>query len=382
MSPRSAAPIIVATDGRAESAGAIRLTQMLATRLGSEVVVVAVPEGPLGSSAARSAQLDAQVRARLIAVLGAATWPIEVVRGRPDEVFSRMADRHGARLIVMGASANRPVDRLLGHRTVLDTVARSGVPVMVVRPSAVDLPHRALVVVDDLTVGIVQAQATLDCLALPARMTLAHAATGGESPDATTRLSEEIIEGLDIGAGISIDTVTLTEATNMALQQCEREQSAELVVVAAGGTHGTSIGRLASTLLKTVTHCPIMVVPDTVARQERVAARRAIVPNVWTPMLDAFTLRNGGRLATVDASVDSAGEGGIQQEQCHLPFRGAVYDPRDERVEILLGGMGAESHLTRLIPSVIALGIHQHDGRDDALRVVSPDGLTVVRFAD
>lgn len=99
----------------------------------------------------------------------------------------------------------------------------------------------------------------------------------------------------------------------------------------------------------------------------------------WSAGLRAFTNRNAGRRTVL--SEDAPGTG-AQEEESDYPFWGVSWDPRDGRVQIMLGEQGSvEKHLTRTIGSVRTIELLRGDeGRDEGLRVAHADGATLLRF--
>lgn len=100
----------------------------------------------------------------------------------------------------------------------------------------------------------------------------------------------------------------------------------------------------------------------------------------WSAGLRAFTNRNAGRRTVL--SEDAPGTGS-QEEESDYPLWGVSWDPRDGRIQIMLGEQGSvEKHLTRTIGSVRTIELLRDDvGRDEGLRVTHADGQTLLRFA-
>lgn len=99
----------------------------------------------------------------------------------------------------------------------------------------------------------------------------------------------------------------------------------------------------------------------------------------WIQALRGFTERNAGRLTRLE--IDDP-EIGAQWGEVDLPLRGVAYDPRDERVEMMLGDLGSiDIHLTHSIQGVTSLDVlRDEDGRDRVLRVVHGGAQTLLRF--
>ncbi len=100
---------------------------------------------------------------------------------------------------------------------------------------------------------------------------------------------------------------------------------------------------------------------------------------MWRRELEEFTKRNAGRRTFLE--VDDP-EVGAQEEVHGLALRGVAYDPRDDRVEIMLGALASvEAHLTRSVSAPTAVDVLSGaGGRDEAVRVAQAGGQTVLKF--
>lgn len=100
----------------------------------------------------------------------------------------------------------------------------------------------------------------------------------------------------------------------------------------------------------------------------------------WAETLQEFTNRNAGRRTVLE--VD-APELGAQREEIDYPLWGVAYDPRDGRVEIMLGEQGSvEQHLTHSVVAPESIDVLTDHGRDRALRIVHESGQTLLRFVE
>lgn len=101
----------------------------------------------------------------------------------------------------------------------------------------------------------------------------------------------------------------------------------------------------------------------------------------WVRTLQEFTNRNAGRLTVLEVDGE---EIGAQSEERDFPLRGVAYDPRDRRVEIMLGDMASvERHLTHTIDGPTSVDIQTDEsGRDRALRVATAEGQTILKLVD
>ncbi|HEX8693493.1 MAG TPA: DUF5335 family protein [Longimicrobium sp.] len=100
----------------------------------------------------------------------------------------------------------------------------------------------------------------------------------------------------------------------------------------------------------------------------------------WPQILRDFSRKNAGRASRLE--VDDP-ELGAQWSELELCFRGAAYEPRFRRVEILLvDGGGPAGPLTHSIEAVTDIAVRQGaDGRDRVLRIGYPGGQTLLRLA-
>ncbi|HET7461605.1 MAG TPA: DUF5335 family protein [Longimicrobium sp.] len=96
----------------------------------------------------------------------------------------------------------------------------------------------------------------------------------------------------------------------------------------------------------------------------------------WAEVLKEFSRRNAGRATRLQ--VDD-GELGAQWAELALHFRGAAYEPRYHRVELMLSDGSPAEHLTHSIEAVTHLDVQRDaQGRDAALRLDHPGGETLL----
>lgn len=88
----------------------------------------------------------------------------------------------------------------------------------------------------------------------------------------------------------------------------------------------------------------------------------------WASALKGFTMRNAGRRTELE---EDGPEVGAQHEESGWPLRGVAFDPRDNRIEIMVGDMAStERRLTRSIEAPSSLDLLKTpDGRDAVLRI-------------
>jgi len=99
----------------------------------------------------------------------------------------------------------------------------------------------------------------------------------------------------------------------------------------------------------------------------------------WAVGLQAFTRRNAGRRTVLE---EDAAATGYRAEETDYPLWGVAWDPRDSRVQIMLGEQGSvERHLTRSIPAARSIDLmRDREGRDRGLRITHEGGETRLRF--
>ena len=99
----------------------------------------------------------------------------------------------------------------------------------------------------------------------------------------------------------------------------------------------------------------------------------------WPGVLKEFSRRNAGRATRLE--VDDA-EAGVQWGELELRFRGAAYEPRFRRVELMLAdGGGPTEHLTHSIEAVTDVDVQRDgEGNDHVLRIGYPGGQALLRM--
>jgi hypothetical protein len=96
----------------------------------------------------------------------------------------------------------------------------------------------------------------------------------------------------------------------------------------------------------------------------------------WPEALKEFSRRNAGRPTRLQ--VDDA-EMVAQWGELELRFRGAAYEPRYQRVELMLSDGTPSAHLTHSIDLVTGVDVRRDGaGRDAALCLAYPGGQTLL----
>lgn len=96
----------------------------------------------------------------------------------------------------------------------------------------------------------------------------------------------------------------------------------------------------------------------------------------WAALLREFTRRNAGRPTRLE--IDDP-ELGAQWQEADLPLQGVAHDPRDAKVEVIVGAPGGP-RLTHSVAGVTGIDVEAADGRDRTLRLAHGAGQTLLRL--
>jgi hypothetical protein len=86
----------------------------------------------------------------------------------------------------------------------------------------------------------------------------------------------------------------------------------------------------------------------------------------WAALLRDFTRRNAGRPTLLEIDAPDLG---AQWQEVNLPLQGVDYDPREGRVDVIVGAPDGQ-RLTHAVAGVTAIDVEAADGRDRTLRLV------------
>jgi nucleotide-binding universal stress UspA family protein len=408
-----ASPVIIATDGREQSDGALSTGRLFVDQNDAVRVVSVLNPAPVVSveapivvspdvEAARRAELKREVLTQVDRTWGRELGPadVEIEDGDPATVIARLANEANASLVVAGLGRHRVIDRLFGNETALRLVRQCAVPVLAVAGGLRHAPRRIVVALDFSETSLRAARLALQLAAPGATIYLTHVAPRDSTlhdwngwgstykQDAGDAL-QKTREQLRVPPGIVTQRILLQGDPGTELLAFSTNVAADLI---ATGSHGRGfvarllIGSVATRILRCST-CSVLTVPH---RAAMTRARTTVEPPVeesvprpeWTARLDEFTRRNVGRRGVLE--VDDP-EIGAQAQEHDYPLLGATYDPHDGRVEIMLGELGdVNHHLTRSIGHVDAIDVLSDDqsegGRDIALRVAHGAGQTLLTF--
>jgi len=98
----------------------------------------------------------------------------------------------------------------------------------------------------------------------------------------------------------------------------------------------------------------------------------------WPQVLKEFSRRNAGRATRLEIDDPDVG---AQWGQLELRFRGAAYEPRFRRVEIMLTDGSPTDHLTHSVEAVTDVDVVLDGaGRDHVLRIAYPGGQMLLHL--
>jgi hypothetical protein len=194
---------------------------------------------------------------------------------------------------------------------------------------------------------------------------------------------ERVVSALDLTPSITVETIALEGRPSREVLRFAQESNPDLIVTGSRGLGLMSrllVGSTATGIIRGA-DCAVLAVPAAPGSDRLVGVGELTAssgsPLDWEAELSAFTRRNEGRRTSLE--IDDPEYGVLIQERGY-PLRGVVYDPHDERVEIMLGDAeGTRRHLTRGIAHVESLDILQDsDGRDRVLRLAHGRGQTLL----
>lgn len=401
--------ILVATDGTSAASGALRLANAMAESLSADVEVmgvlapvpifdagflVAMPEVEIFES--RRESLEAVIRSQVERIRGPGKgWPVHVESGVPAPRIVKRAEALAADYIFMGLGEHKALDRIFGTETTLQVIRLSHIPVLAAPEGWDDLPDSAILGVDFSHFSQRAISAVVNLLAPPWDLHLVHVMSGLEflptiSEGWRRSYEEELRERLQNLA----DGTRLPEGCSVQLHILEGDPSHQLlsftedrgIPLLVAGSHGHSfLGRLligsVSTRLVRGSQGPVMVVPPGELTREAFPEDPSETEKdrFWMEELQAFSEANAGRKTTLELSDP---ESGVRECGRGLPLWGVCYDPRGDRVEIMLGRSGTvDGHLTHSIPGPMEIFVERDSrGRAEALRIRLKEGEATLRI--
>jgi nucleotide-binding universal stress UspA family protein len=403
-------PVIVATDGRDQSDGAMVVGRLLAGPSDALRVITVLkalpmvsPEAAVPISAdvqsARRAEQRRMVVEQTNRIWGEPAVDVELAEGEPASTIARIARDSNATMIVSGIGRHQVMDRLFGDETAIRLVRLSSVPVFTVAGHLMGAPHRIVVAADFSETSLRAARLALELAAPHATLYLAHVGPRDKvlhdwnswglsyKEDAGDAL-QKMVQHLRVPTGMTVQRVLLQGDPATELLAFATSVNADLI---ATGSHGYGfvarmlIGSVTTRILRCST-CSVLCVPHAAAMTRlRVSAAPSEITTIprpdWAPEMDAFTRRNMGRRGTLE--VDDP-EIGAQAQENDYPLLGATFDSHDQRLELMFGEPGdLGHHLTRSIGNVREIDtLTNESGHDIALRIVHGTGQTLLTFAN
>jgi nucleotide-binding universal stress UspA family protein len=290
---RLAGPLVLATDGLAQSSGAFSAAAAIArggtrrnyrdAQLAVRVVTVCdglpivVPEVPAMFSqevisGRRENLLEAACEQVRYNVCDATRWSVDSITGPTAPTIADVAEESGASLIVLGLGKHDLYERVFGSETALRVMQRSRVPVLAVPQNWIGIPRRVLVAVDFGAASLRAARVAMRVVAPGSSICFAHVAPAIGLPrnddDLAAiyreNLSEELhgfISRAEVPDDVAVTRVCLYGDAAAALLSAAREQHADMIVI---GTHGLGalarlfIGSVAGTLVRGA-QCAVLV---------------------------------------------------------------------------------------------------------------------------
>jgi nucleotide-binding universal stress UspA family protein len=406
-------PVLLALHGHEGSDAAGLAAHLAADRMRADLRIITVIEpmpsvtGPDGMPMVAGVTLesweareDAVLRRLSLVPTRGKKREIDVRFGQVVGEIVRAAEEMEASVIVVDAAPHHRLRHTVSGQCAAHVLRKTHVPVLSVSPGFSVLPRRAVVAIDFSPASVEAARFAVRLLAENGELTLLHIAplsvsnrmVTGEDADTMTlnirkslqRIADEILPLA--GTGTVIQPRVTTGVVISQILRIADELEADLIAV---GTHGPGIverlflGSVAGTVLE-LAGTTVLAAPAPEPKKAAFTTTGTSVsnePERWRTWLDEFSKRNVGR--PLDIEVDDPAIGAQLQARGYL-LHGAVCDPSDNSIEIMLGAApGGEAHLTRKIEDVNSLAISMDvRGRDAALEVEHGEGRTLVIFKD
>ena len=412
VNPTLHGPILLATDGTAQSGAAVVAARLLAERLDRPLEVVSVLEPQvaygvaLGGTPIYVPEVDeARQSARLAAVIDyvaryseGPTPAVHLRFGAVAEEIAEVARERAATLIVVGAAPHQRVNRVVAGERAVHVLRSSSVPVLSVPPGFSALPRNVVVAVDFSPASVRAAQAALLLLGKGGTLTLLHVISpllsdmrlrelGDRDPaDAVQTLFGRLRDELRpfVPDDVTIETLVRTDNDIGGIISGAAGLGADLIAV---GTHGPRLferiflGSVASSVLHAAPQ-PVLAAPPPKAGEALeiwlriTGTATSTEPADWATALDEFTRRNAGRRVAIEVDDPEIGA----QMLGRGALMGVTYDQHDRRVEVMVGDAHrARRHLMHSLSNVESIAITADDrGASEALELRHGHGHTLV----
>lgn len=405
-------PMLVAVGG-SDAAAVVKVAHALTPISPAGVLAIAVLEPlsvyvfggepgliPTGFEVDREASRLAQLRQLVRETTGGDPgWQTRVLYGDPPNAIAQMARECHAPLIVMGIGRHRPLDRILGVETAPRAMRHASCPVLAVHDGLNIPAHVAVVATDFSATSARAAEAALPLLADGAELHLVHAwqpmhlvDTVLAPIDETYRVSlPERFRRFEQAIHVPEHVTVIHRAEEghpvQRILAYAAAMHADLIVAGRHGRHmlgSLLVGRTTTALLRGA-RTSVLVSPEPAfADMDRLhllltGTSESTDAKTWATQLSAFTHRNRGRRTIVE--IDDPTLGAQVLERGYMLI-GAAYDPRDRRVELMLGERDpASRRVTRSLSDVDAVAVAADTrGRDIGLRIRHDSGQTLLTF--
>ena len=251
----AASPIIIATDGRTQSDGALMLGGTLAEDASAVRVATVLKPMPVMAESQLSITLEIEDARRAdlrfnVQEQVARAWSdvvdVEVFDGDLAMVATRLARETNARMIVCGIGRHLIHDRLFGDETALRLMRSADVPVLAAAAAATGAPECIIVAMDFSSGSRRAARLALAMAAPRASIHLVHVMSresasaelkgwGVTAAEQTNAALRSICEQLRVPPEIDVEPVLLTGDPATELLAYASSLRADLIAV---GTHG------------------------------------------------------------------------------------------------------------------------------------------------
>ncbi len=400
--------LIVATDGSDVALQAFNAANLIRQRSGASVHVLSVleriplfptPDGVMLPPDFDESREEAQrqiVGEQIRKFDTSAEWTMEIRIGRPADSIVQFARERNADLIIVASNSHGFLGRVLGEETAMEIVRLTDIPLLVASSSMDRVPQRVIVGMDLNTEGLQNVAKALEPLGDNRSISCVHVKPRSEflgvdwaqydgEYDVAMRERFAAVEKQFDAVGMRVDLVTLHGEVSHELIDFARYSKAELVVVGIKRRRGRSRaigGRLASRVIRNAP-CSVLVVPGGFAVEDTVVEMPSATTvsqdsKLWSGILHEFTLRNAGRVSTLEVDDPAIG---AMIEASSYPLLGVDYDHRDDRLTVMLGNTeGVERHLSHGVVKPNSVSVLSVNGRDTALSVSHGGGQTLLTF--
>lgn len=288
-SSHQGATVLVATDGTAQSDGALRVAFARADEMHAAVEVLAVltPEPIMERETSLALWRDANLirRERLRTAAESQlerltghprVHAVTLLEGSPAFTIARVAIEQHAALVIVGIRQHNIADRLFSDETALQLARISRVPVLAVPSSATAMPHHAVVAIDFSDLSVRAAQAAIEAVSPDGCVDLVHVMPY-VSEDPFTLEAKEAYQGwveeqldalrqkLVVPAGVPVSCAAIRGRPAPQLLAFAGRVGADVVVT---GTHGRGfvarafLGSITTKLMRAATCCVLTIPRD------------------------------------------------------------------------------------------------------------------------